>query len=500
MPPFRRFLDKRPVSGRLKLFAAFLLCGPGMLWAAEPPLVAAAPLAGPTPPAGSAPLAAVIDRYVAEAFAGNLGLRAATLDVGQSQAALDAARGRLLPEAALEARYTRAEGGRAIEIPLAQALNPVYGSLNDLLAASGRPGTFPQIEDSAFPLLREREQDTRITLRQPLFAPALPAAVRAQRAALDAHDFARLALARRLKRDVTVGYLGWLQGARALGIVDSSRALLQENLRVNESLLRNGKVTGDQVLRARAELLAVEQQQREAQNARDQARSALNFLLNRPLDTALDAAEPDGALLRARHDLAALRKAALENRPELAQLDRAVDGARQQIRLAQAARWPTLSLGVDGGTQGEAYEFGRGSNFATVSLLLNWTITDGGTRRSQVRASRLAEQQRRVQRDELASRIQLEVQQALDQLGTTADSLSTAEARAEAARAGFRIASRKRDEGVINQVEFIDSRNALSAAELNLNVTRFALLARQAELDYATAAGSLPALPGGPAR
>jgi biotin carboxyl carrier protein len=36
---------------------------------------------------------------------------------------------------------------------------------------------------------------------------------------------------------------------------------------------------------------------------------------------------------------------------------------------------------------------------------------------------------------------------------------------------------------VISQVEFIDARSSLTGAELNLNVTRFEVLARQAELD-----------------
>ena len=52
----------------------------------------------------------------------------------------------------------------------------------------------------------------------------------------------------------------------------------------------------------------------------------------------------------------------------------------------------------------------------------------------------------------------------------------------------FRIAGRKRDEGVISQVEFLDARTSLTAAELNLNAVRFELLARQADLDYATGA------------
>jgi len=187
-----------------------------------------------------------------------------------------------------------------------------------------------------------------------------------------------------------------------------------------------------------------------------------------------------------------VRANALDSRPEIAQLDRLVAASRAQADLARAARKPTLALGADAGTQGERYEFGRGRNFATVSLLLNWTLFDGGARRADVRAADASERRARAQRDELAQQVQLEVQQALDRLDTAADSLATAAARADAARAGFRIASRKRDEGVISQVEFIDARSALTGAELNLNLTRFALLAREAELDYATSTGTLP--------
>ena len=163
-----------------------------------------------------------------------------------------------------------------------------------------------------------------------------------------------------------------------------------------------------------------------------------------------------------------------------------------QTSIAKAELWPTLSLGADGGIQGEEYEFGRGSNYYTVSLLLNWNLFDGGARRAAVRQSNAIARRTATQLSELTQQVQLEVQQSLDRLNTSADSLATADARAEASRAGFRIASRKRDEGAISQVEFIDARSSLTGAELNLNVTRFEVLARQAELDYATAAGTLP--------
>jgi outer membrane protein TolC len=438
------------------------------------------------------PLAKIIDAYVREGLQSNLALRAQTLEVERSAAALDAARARYFPEAALQARYTRAEGGRVIELPLGDALNPAYQTLNDLLVAQGQQPQFPVVQNEVIPFLREREQDTRVTLRMPLIAPAIPAAVRAQRELLGASEYARSAVARRLKRDITVGYLDWLSAMRTRGIVDASVALLNENLRVNDSLHRNGKITQDQVLRARAELLAVTQQLREAQNGARMAQSYLNFLLNRPLDTALEEADVTADVSATTRALADLRTAALENRPELEQLRHVARATEAQVGIARADRWPTLSLGADGGIQGEEYQFGRGSNFATVSLLLNWTFFDGGARRAAVRQANATARRTQTELESLTQQVQLEVQQSLDRLNTSADSLATAEARAEAARAAFRIASRKRDEGVISQVEFIDARSSLTGAELNLNVTRFEVLARQAELDYATAAGTLP--------
>jgi outer membrane protein TolC len=484
MESSRPKLDKRPATEQLRYAGGLLLLafiGFGSLAQAQ----------GTSTDAGR-PLAAVIDDYVREGLKSNLSLRAQSLEVERSVAALDAARARYFPEAGFAARYTRAEGGRTIEIPLGTALNPAYQTLNDLLVAQGQQPQFPVVQDETIAFLREREQDTRITVRMPLLAPAIPAAVRAQRELLGASEYAHVALARRLKRDITVGYLSWLAAVRTQGIVDASEALLNENLRVNDSLHRNGKITQDQVLRARAELLAVTQQSREAQNGAAQAQSYLNFLLNRPLDTALENAEVAPDVAARTRALADLRSAALANRPELAQVEHLKRASEAQVRLARADRWPTLSLGADGGIQGEEYEFGRGSNYATVSLLLNWTFFDGGARRAAVRQASASARKTATQLDELTQQVQLEVQQSLDRLNTSADSLATADARAEAARAAFRIASRKRDEGAISQVEFIDARSSLTGAELNLNVTRFAMLARQAELDYATAAGTLP--------
>lgn len=456
---------------------------------------AAAAQGGPTREAGALTestsaraVPIVIEEYVRAGITSNLTLQSATLEVERSQAALDAARGKFFPEATIGTRYTRAEGGREITLPIGSALNPVYLTLNELLISDGKSPRFGTIEDPRFMLQREQEQETRLSVRQPLYVPAIPAAVRARRSLLEASEFARLALIGRLRRDITVGYLDWLRSSRGASLIEASRGLLAENLRINESLFRNGKITQDQVLRAQAELLAVEQQLTEARNLREQAASYVNFLLNRSLDSTLEPADTTGEISKTVADLSALREAAVARRPEFAQLDRVARAARAQVDAVRAARKPSIALAIDGGSQGEEYEFGRGRNFATVSVLLNWTLFDGGSRRAEVRQARVAQRQAELQREQASQQIQLEVQQALDRLQASEASLRTAEARAEAARAAFRIAGRKRDEGVISQVEFLDSRTTLTAAELNLNAVRFELLARQAELDYATGA------------
>lgn len=437
-----------------------------------------------------------LERYIAQGLRSNLALRDESLEVEKAVQALSAARAQYLPELSLQARYSKAQGGRVFEVPVGTALNPLYSTLNDMLQAQGQSASFPHVDDMTVKFLRSEEQDTRLTARQPLYAPAIPAAVRAQRALLDARRFNRMALARALRRDITTAYIGWLKARNSADIVTASQLLLSENLRVNESLYENGRITHDQVLRAKAELLEVEQQKREMINLTDQARSFFNFLLNRDLRAAI---APSAAPTGRTQKMAAMEtlwSAALERRPEISHLEGLRQANEAHLNIARTQKWPTLSLSLDAGTQGEEYRFGEGYNFSTVSLIFSWKLFDGGAEAARIRQAQLEQRQLVLRQEDLAQRIRLEVQQACDQLASAYDSLDSAEARAQAARAAFRIASRKRDEGAINQVEFIDSRSALTRAELNLNLTRFDLLERRAELEYATSAGDIPFEPG----
>jgi len=340
----------------------------------------------------------VIDGYVTDGLNYNLALRNESLAVEQAQAALRSARAQFMPDVGLAARYSRANGGRTIAIPVSELLNPVYSTLNEMLAAQGRPAQFPQLQDQTIDLIREHEQDTRLTARQPLYAPALSAGIRVQSALLSASEARRMAIARELKRDISVAYLNWLRASQTVQIVSSSEALLVENLRVNQSLYSNGRVTEDQPLRARAELLAVQQQLQDARNATTQTRSYVNFLINRQLDMELESSTaPETPLQLDVADLAELRAAATDNRPELAQLAQTLIAAQQQVAVALAATQPTLWLSMDTGIQGDNYGLGA----TTISVQRRCCSPGSSTSRRRARAS-LRSARRRQARCELA--------------------------------------------------------------------------------------------------
>jgi outer membrane protein len=455
-------------------------------------LIAASVLLSAVTHAEPRDLDAVISDYVNEGMQSNLALQSENYAVQHARATLEVARAHYLPELSFDARYTWAKGGRGIDFPIGDMLNPVYSTLNQMLQAQGQPGNFPQLQNQSFQLIRPREQDTHLSLRQPLYAPAIRAVVKAQSSLYEAAQEQRTAVARQLKRDITVAYLNWLRASNTEQIVAGTHTLLTENLRVNESLFKNGKVTQDQPLRARAELLAVEQQLQQAGNAKQQAQSYVNFLLNRSLDSPLEPATMPLALNAKAIDLAQSQQQAIAQRPELQQLEKATLAAQHQTDVARANRLPTLSLGVDSGIQGDDYGFDSEHRYTAASLVLTWKLFAGGGLGAQVDAANAQAKRLAAQRDSAQQQVALQVQQAVDRYRTSVSTLDVAAARAEAASAAFRIASRKRDEGVINQTEFLDARTSLTTAELNLNLMRFATLAEIAELEFATASGVLP--------
>src|SRR5258708_521847 len=127
--------------------------------------------ARPAQPAMALSVEEAVGGLVYDALTANLELDGASAGVAQRLAALDQARALYLPSLDFSARYTRASGGRTIQFPVGDLLNPVYATLNQITLSA----SFPAGQNQQINFQRPRGQDTPGSLRQPLYDPRLSA-------------------------------------------------------------------------------------------------------------------------------------------------------------------------------------------------------------------------------------------------------------------------------------------------------------------------------------
>jgi len=432
----------------------------------------------------------VLDQYIQEGLEQNLTVQQSRYATQASEAAVTEARGGYLPSLDLQGRYTWAGGGRTIDFPVGDLLNPAYGALNQLLPGGG---SFPTVSNEQISFLRTREQETKFRLLQPIFQPAVAQNIKIRSALSDAASEQLGATKRDVVAQIKTAYYQYLAAEKAVLILKDAKTLVDENLRVSKSLFDNGKATADAVYRAEAEASTVEQDLAKAQTDRDLAASAFNLKLNRPLDTPIVDESVDDLLAAAAHlapaaeDKPSLVRHALASREELRQLDFTADAARANLNLARSSYLPNLSFALDYGIQGTGYSFSSDSDFRSASLVLSWNIFNGFQTQARTQQAQLTRRQIEAQRDLASQQIALQVQDSRQRLDVADHSIVTAESRLRSARQSYKLVSRRYEEGMATQIELLDARTSLTRAELNLAVTQYDLLIRYAELERSAA-------------
>lgn len=426
----------------------------------------------------SRPLAAqsTLDELVAAGLKQNLGLRQERLAFDRSEAAVNEARGRYLPTATLNARYTQVAGN---VLNIGSLINPAYSALNQLTGSNA----FPTNVDVRLPLT----QETSMRIAQPIFQPAVVSAHRIASRLRDAQGAQRDASARETAMKLRIGYLQLATTRRALEIWEAALVVVTEQVRVTEALAAQGKLAADAVFRARSERSDVEQRRAAAEEDVESSRRSLNFVLDRPLEAAV-AVIADSALgIGDMPSLELAMSSAKQGREELRQLEwsrQAADGARQ---LAMGSFLPTVSVALDYGIQGNKYDF-RGSNtFTNASVVASWNLFNGTQDAAKLTQASIDERRLATQSEQAARGVALEVRQAWAQANLARRAITTSGERVAAARRSFELVDKRYAQGMAPMLELLDARNALTSASLNRILTETEYRVRRVQLDRAAA-------------
>jgi outer membrane protein len=423
-----------------------------------------------------------LDEYVKEGLENNLALKQADFSLEKSRAALSEARGLFFPSIGIKARYTRAGGGRYFEFPVGDFVNPIHETLNQLIGEARFPTDVPNVRT---PLLREREHESKIEAVQPIFQPAVYYNYKITSNLASAEEATREVFRQDLVLEISTAYYNYLKAVEFVKLAGKTEDLLSENVRVSRSLFENDKVTRDVVYRSEAELSEIQQQKAEAVKGETLARAYFNFLLNRPLDTPLDAAVPADLPPAPQYDISEMEDRALAKRYEPARLRSGIEAARNGVRLSRAAYLPDILFVWDYGYEGEIYRFGEEDDFWTTSLVLQWDIFSGLRRKARMDQARAEEKMLAAGLEELEQAIRLEIREARENLMVARAAYSAAADRAESATRSFEIVNGKYREGMAAHIEFLDARLAMTRGEVNLIVTKFDYHIRYAEYERA---------------
>jgi len=424
----------------------------------------------------------VLNEYVRYGIENNLSLQQKQSVYKKSIEALKEARGLFYPNISFNARYTVSEGGRVIDFPIGDLLNPVHSTLNSLTASN----MFPMIENQQIRFLRPYEHETKLRLTQPVFNPDIYYNSKIKKELTIFEDEDVNQYRRELIAEIKKAYYNVATADGVLSMLNDTRKLLAENVRVNKKLVENDKITLDYLYRSETELSKFDQELQNAEKNKKIACAYFNFLLNRSLTDSIIIQQP--AAYPALADFTAnYSQSAIDNREELKKLSNYNNISELQVRMNQSGKLPDLFIAVDYGFQGTEYRFNKNQDYVQASAILTWNLFSGFQNRAKIRQSVLEKEIIERKLEEAKKQIELQVINTMNELLTAEKGIIAAEARLKNAREGFRLVNRKYEEGQASLIEFIDARTTLTQAEENLIISKFNYLSCFAEFEKVTA-------------
>lgn len=430
-----------------------------------------------------------LQKYIEEGLKNNLALQQKQFSLNKSIAALDEARGMFFPSLEINARYSRAGGGRTIDFPIGQIVNPIYSGLNSLIGSQVYP---TNIQNETIYFLRRKEHETKLSIVQPIFKPSILYNYNLKSDLSKSERSARDVYARELVKEIKTAYYNFLKTAKVVDLYDGTEKLVEENLRVSKALYKNQKATLDVIYRAEAELSSVQEKKIEAVKNNDLAKSYFNFLLNRPFDEKIAPGEIVNLEFTEDEFTENLFAETLSKREELNQLTSAINASESAVKINSAEYLPGVVLAVVYGFQGEQYRFRSEDDYWMASLVLQWNLFNGFQDAAKVEQAEWNKKELEIRKQEIKKSIMLQVREAVQNLNVAKEKLQTSKNRKTSSEESFKIISKKFENGLASQIEFLDARTNLTNAAISEIIAGYDYLINKAELERVTAGYSLP--------
>lgn len=415
-----------------------------------------------------------LDNYIRQGLDSNLVLKQRSVQLEKALLTLSTAKSNFLPSVNFNASYTTAEGGRYSELPVGDMLNPVYTTLNQMTGTNA----FPQIQNQQINFLPNNFYDTYIRTSVPLLNMDIYANKRIQEQKVELSSLDMQVYARELVKNIKVAYYNVIMASKSVEVYESNKKILEQNVALNEALIKQGKGLKVTLVKAQTELMKMNTSISTAKNQLKNAQAYFNFLINKPLDSEILLEETSSANPQLE---------AKQEREEIQLINQSIEVQESVLKMNKNYWVPKINAFLDLGSQGTNWEVSRKSAYYMFGVSASIPIYNGSRNQQQIKQTKYELENAKLQLDQIEQQLELQRTQALRNVINAQENWETAKIQLEASKEYFALVSGANREGLTNQLEFIDASNQVTNAELFVLIQYQNYLSSLAELERAAA-------------
>jgi multidrug efflux system outer membrane protein len=307
--------------------------------------------------------------------------------------------------------------------------------------------------------------------------------VQAARADLGAQQAGERATALSLVSDVASGYLQLLELDQELAIAERTLSTRKATLDIARQRFAHGLTSELDVKQFEAQVAQPAVTVAQAQRARAQTEHNLNVLLGEA-PVAIPRGTNLGAAVSTLIVPDSIPASLLTRRPDVVQAERSYAASVARIGVADAARWPTLSIVGSTGSQAgvPSNVFGNQTRVYQALVGVSFPLFDHSRLSSVSSAARARAVQARASYESVALNALREANDALVGVRTARDEAVAQATQANALRQALELATVRYEAGLSSYLDLLDAQRSLFGAELASSQAQLAELKAAVQL------------------
>ena len=428
----------------------------------------------------------ILNNYVQEGLKNSQTLKQQNFQLQKAVFALSEAKSLFKPNVNFNTTLSSAQGGRKIEIPLGDLVNPVYTTLNKLTQSN----SFPQIQNTSEQLVPRDFYDVRVRTTMPLINAELKYNQAIKQDQITMQQAEIQVYKRELVRDIKLAYISYLRATEAIKVYENALKILRESERVNESLIKNGSANPTVLVRTRNEISKIVAEFDNARGNQKNAAAYFNFLLNKDFTEkiTLDSLSKNGLN----------SELAEGHREELDKIQTGISINRQLLGINQSYKKFKIGASLDLGSQGRFAQIASADKnffapnaFVLLGVSFDLPVYSFGRNQLKIKQSEMEIASLDAQLQQVRNQLDLQAELAKNSLNSAKEIYESKASQVNTAERYYRDMFRRYKEGNLNFIELLDAQTQITTAQLQQSISLYDVWIKWVELERTKASFQL---------